>query len=311
MIVDFIDQAKAEFGVDPICQVLSDYLWPIAPSVYYAYHDRGLSKRDLDDAYLINQIIDLWKANYSCYGAMKMWHLLRRQGRGIGRDHVVRLMHLAGLEGLVRGKRRTRTTTPAPGQARHPDRCRRAWDMPTRPDLWWVADFTYVWTQKGFCYVAFVTDVFSRRILGWAISTRKYPEFVVAALRQAVNVRGRRDPEFKSNGIVHHSDAGSQYTSVAFLSDLAELDMLGSIGTVGDALDNAMMESTIGLYKTELIDRDQADWKDVGHVEYATTKWVVWYNTRRLHSSIGYRTPQEVEEEYYRATRAGNDPGSI
>jgi transposase InsO family protein len=153
--------------------------------------------------------------------------------------------------------------------------------------------------------------VFSRRILGWAISRRKLTAFVVAALRQAVNVRGRRDPQFTAKGIVHHSDAGSQYTSVTFFSDLDDLGMLGSIGTVGDALDNAMMESTIGLYKTELIDRDQADWKDVRHVEYATTKWVVWYNTMRLHSSIGYRPPQEVEEEYYRVTRAGNDPGSI
>jgi transposase InsO family protein len=162
-----------------------------------------------------------------------------------------------------------------------------------------VADFTYVWTDRGFCYVAFVTDVFSRKILGWTISTSKETEFVVNALRQAVSVRGRKDSEFRPTGIIHHSDAGSQYTAVMFLTDLEDLGMLGSIGTVGDALDNGLMESTIGLYKTELIGRDWAHWEDVGHVEYATAKWVHWYNTTRLHSAIGYRPPDEHELEYH------------
>jgi transposase InsO family protein len=299
VIVDYIDQAKAEFGVAPICQVLSDTLWPFAPSVYYAYHARGLSRRDLDDAYLINWIIDSWEANYACYGAVKMWHLAARGGFQVGRDHVARLMRLAGLAGIVRGKRRTKTTVAGKGPTRHPDRCHRAWDTPGRPNLWWIADFTYVWTDHGFCYVAFVTDVFSRKILGWTISESKETGFVVRALRQAVSVRGRRDPEFRSTGIVHHSDAGSQYTAVMFLTDLEDLGMLGSIGTVGDALDNAVMESTIGLYKTELIDRDRAHWQDMRHVEYATARWVHWYNTTRLHSSIGYRPPDEHEQEYH------------
>jgi transposase InsO family protein len=311
MIVDFIDQMKSEFGVDPICRVLSEHLWPFAPSVYYAFHARGISARDMDDAYLVEQIIGLWQQNYSCYGVMKMWHLLARRGVGVGRDRVARLMRLAGLQGVVRGKRRTRMTVAGTGLARHPDRCHRAWAVPSRPDLWWIADFTYVWTMKGFCYVAFVTDVFSPKILGWSVSVTKDTQFVIRALRQAVSVRGRADPQFRPTGIVHHSDAGSQCTAVMFLTDLDDLGMLGSIGTVGDALDNAMMESTIGLYKTELIDRDQAHWENSIHVEYATARWVNWYNTTRLHSAIAYRSPDEHEAEYHSHTRAGKPPDSI
>jgi putative transposase len=282
--------------------VLTGHGVPIAPTTFYAHKKTPVSDADLDDAYLVNEMIDLYRANKKLYGIRKMWHAMRRKGRRVGRDRVGRLMRIGGIQGVRRGAHRTVTTMRASGAARHPDLLGRRWSAPTRPDTWWVADFTYVWTLAGFVYVSFITDVYSRRILGWRVSTARTTDLVASALAQALATRRRSDAQFTATGLVHHSDAGSQYTSLAFTEALAEAGISGSIGSVGDALDNALMESTIGLYKTEVIEhlRNGAAWKDRAAVEAATAEWVHWYNTTRLHSSIGYMPPIEKEMEYAR-----------
>lgn len=273
---------------------------PIAPNTYHAHKKTPISDADVEDAYLVNAVVDLWRRNNELYGIRKMWRAMRRAGYVVGRDQVGRLMRIAGVQGVRRGDHRTVTTTRRQGAPRHPDLLQRGWNKPTKPDMWWVADFTYVWTLAGFVYVSFITDVFSRRILGWRVMGGKGTELVASAVEQALAVRRRHDSEFTTTGLVHHSDAGSQYTSIAFTEALKEAGIAGSIGSVGDALDNALMESTIGLYKTELIvhRRDGGTWKDRAAVEAATAEWVHWYNTERLHSSIGYIPPIEKEMEY-------------
>lgn len=212
-------------------------------------------------------------------------------------------MRIAGLVGAVRGRHTTTTTRrAATATPRHPDLIDRAWDTPTRPDQWWVADFTYVWTLAGFCYTALLTDAYSRRILGWRVSTSMATPLVTSALEQALFTRRRADMAFTAAGLVHHSDAGSQYTSLAFTDALVVAGIAGSIGSVGDALDNALMESTIGLYKTELIDAHPRSWAGRSEVERETACWVHWFNTTRLHSSIDYRSPAECEQHYYQRT---------
>jgi|GEM_PF-1064738 len=214
-------------------------------------------------------------------------------------------MGICGVTGIVRGKRATVTTEGDPTAARHPDLIDRQWDTPQCPDQWRVADFTYVWTLAGFCYVAFVVDVYSRRILGWRASMSKRSDLVLSALEQAIGLRRRGAFEFTSTGLVHHSDAGSQYVSLAMTEALREAGMDGSIGSVGDALDNALMESTIGLYKTELIDLEHSRrWSGRNEVERETADWVRWFNDERLHSSIGYRPPVEYEQLYHSDTTA-------
>ena len=304
MIVVYIDEHRSRFGVEPICRVLSEHGMRIAPSTYYAALRTRVSAAALADAYLANALVDLFRANRSVYGLRKLWPGIRREGHDVGRDQVGRLMGIAGLAGVVRGKHTT-TTTKRAGAAlapRHPDLIDRAWHAPTRPDQWWVADFTYVWTLAGFCYVALLTDVYSRRILGWRVTTSKTTPLVMSVLEQALFTRRRGDARFTAAGVVHHSDAGSQYTSIAFTDALVEAGIAGSIGSVGDALDNALMESTIGLYKTELIDRHPKSWSGRAEVERETASWVHWFNATRLHSSTGYLSPIEYEHAYHQRT---------
>lgn len=206
------------------------------------------------------------------------------------------------------GKHRIITTRRDDRAPRHPDHARRRWGLPSRPDQWWVADFTYVWTLAGFCYVSFITDVFSRRILGWRVSTSMTTPLVGSALEQALFCRRRTNVEFTTTGLVHHSDAGAQYTSVAFTEALREAGITGSIGSVGDALDNALMESTIGLFKTEVIEHERPTWTSWRQVEQATASWVHWYNTERLHSTIGDMPPVEFEELNYALTQGLDEP---
>ena len=200
------------------------------------------------------------------------------------------------------------TTVRDPKAARHPDLIKRAWNTPTRPDVWWVADFTYVWTLTGFVYTSFVTDVSSRRILGWRTSTSKTTPLVMSALEQALFTRRRADARFTSEGLVFHSDAGSQYTAISFTEALIDAGIAPSIGTIGDALDNALMESTIGLYKSELIAHGRArSWSGQAEVERETASWVHWYNATRIHHSIGKMSPIEFEEQYRLANPARAD----
>lgn len=273
--------------------MLSEHDVPIAPSTYYARRAQGfVTQADWDDAHLANRLYDLWLANRSLYGAEKLWTAALDDGLAVGRDQVARLLRILGIEGVRRGRHRTTTTTADPKASRHPDLIRRNWSAPTRPDQWWVADFTYVWTLVGFVYVSFVTDVFSRRILGWRVSSSKTTALVLSAVEQALFARRRHNSRFCSTGLVHHSDAGSQYTAVVFTEALVEAGMAPSIGTVGDALDNALMESTIGLYKTELIEHDRdRTWADAAEVERETASWVHWFNESRIHLSIGRVSP--------------------
>jgi putative transposase len=222
----------------------------------------------------------------------------------LGRDQVARLMRIGGISGAVRGRHRTRTTATDCSAPRHPDLVKRAWTGPTERDQLWVADFSYVWTLAGFVYVAFVVDVFSRRILGWRVSTSRQTFLVTDALRQALDVRHRQQTGWAATGLVHHSDAGTQYTSLALTAELRDAGVTGSIGTVGDALDNALCESTIGLFKTEAIDDGGPAWKDRREVEWQVARWVHWYNTTRLHSSIGHLPPIECEHHHRQATTA-------
>ena len=188
----------------------------------------------------------MWHDNWGVYGARKLWHAARRAGHHIGRDQVARLMRLAGIAGTIRGKHRTVTTRRDQTEPRHPDLVQRGWHAPTGTDQLWVADFSYVWTLAGFCYVAFVVDVYSRRILGWRVTTTKHTGMVTDALRQALQVRRRGEQKWAPARLIHHSDAGSQYVSVAFTAELVAAGIAGSIGTVGDALDNACASQPSG-----------------------------------------------------------------
>lgn len=211
-MIDYVRTHADRFGVEPILTVLAEHGIGVAPSTYYAYQARGFgpSDRELEDAYAANKIYDIWKRNRRLYGRRKLWKAALRAGIQIGRDRVERLMKLAGISGVKRGRRKTVTTESDPKAARHPDHVKRQWAWPSRPDQWWVADFTYVWTIAGFCYVSFITDVFSRRILGWRVMTSKTTTLVLSALEQSLFTRRRTNVEFTTTGLLHHSDAGSQ-----------------------------------------------------------------------------------------------------
>lgn len=276
--------------------MLTEHDMAIAPSTYYAHRACPVSQADWEDAHMANRLLELWRSNRGLYGAEKLWTAALDSGISIGRDQVARLMGVLGIEGVRRGRHKTVTTRRDPKAPRHPDLVNRDWKAPVRPDQWWLADFTYVWTLAGFVYVSFVTDCFSRRILGWRVSSSKTTALVLSALEQALFTRRRHDARFTSTGLVHHSDAGSQYTAIAFTDALVDAGMAPSIGTVGDALDNAVQESTIGLYKTELIDHDRsASWSGASEVERETAGWVHWYNQTRIHLSIGRVPPVRYE----------------
>jgi putative transposase len=209
VIVEYIDAHREELGVDPICRVLSEQAGvQIAPSTYYAAKLQGpVSMADLDDAYDANTLFDLWTVNRGVYGVRKLWHAAKRAGHCWGRDRVARLMGIGGIDGVVRGRRATGTTErDESAPPRHPDLIDRAWWAPMRPDQWWVADFTYVWTLQGFCYTAFCVDVFSRRILGWRVMTSKTTALVTSVLEQALFTRQYAEFRFTATGLVHHSD---------------------------------------------------------------------------------------------------------
>lgn len=283
------------FGVEPICRVLSGHGLKIAPSTYYAAKTRPASARAARDAHLKAEIIRVWRANFEVYGAYKVWRELNRQGTKVVWCTIERLMRELGLYGVRRGKK-VRTTIADPRHERAADLLNRDFTE-TRPNQRWVADFTYVATYAGIVYVAFVVDIYSRAIVGWSASTSKRTKLVHDALDMALWRRERAGHK-PGKGLIHHSDAGSQYTSFAFTAHLIEAGLDASIGTVGDTLDNALMESTIGLYKTELI-KPRGPWKILSSVELATAEYVDWYNARRIHTAIGDVPPDEYEATYY------------
>ena len=282
------------WGVEPICRVLSEHGTPIAPSTFYDARGR-MSARGERDEQLKAAIARVHQANYGVYGARKVWLALNREGIPAARCTVERLMRQLGLVGARRGMRR-RTTVAASGAARAADLVERRFS-PVRPDAVWVADFTYVATWSGTVYVAFVLDAHSRRILGWRAATSMRTELVLDALEQAIWTRAREGVEDLS-GLVCHNDAGSQYTSIAFTERLAAAGAAPSVGSVGDALDNALAETHIGLFKTELI-RRRGPWRGLDDVELATLEWVDWHNNRRLHTACHDLTPVEYEQVFY------------
>jgi putative transposase len=303
--VRFIDEQKDVFGAGPICRVLTQHGAPIAPSTYYAAKSRPASARAVRDAQLKSEIARVWKENYEVYGADKIWLELNRQGTGVARCTTERLMRELGLQGARRG-RKIRTTVPGKDGQRAGDLLNRDFTAPA-PNRRWVADFTHVATWAAVVYVAFVVDLYSRAIVGWTAATHKRAKLVLDALQMAL-WRRDRDGRPTGPGLVHHSDAGSQYTSFAFTAHLIEAGIDASIGTVGDAYDNALMESTIGLYKTELI-RPRGPWRSLADVELATAEYVDWFNTRRLHTAIGGVPPAEYEAAYYAQTQPQPEAG--
>ena len=270
----------------------------IAPSTYYAARSRPPSPRAVRDEYLKAEITRVWRDNMEVYGAEKVWLELNRQGVTVARCTVARLMRELGIQGVRRG-RKIRTTIPGKDGQRAGDLLNRDFTA-LAPNRRWVADFTYVATWSGIVYVAFVVDIYSRAIVGWSAATHKRASLVLDALQMALWRRDRSGHP-AGPGLIHHSDAGSQYTSFRFTAHLAESGIDASIGSVGDAYDNALMESAIGLFKTELIKR-KGPWKTLAEVELATAEYTDWFNTRRLHGAIGHIPPAEHEANYYAQT---------
>jgi len=298
-LIDYIRHHRDEFGVEPICRVLSEHGCPIAPSTFYDNISRPPSKRALRDEQIIALIEAERAANrfVAGLGARKMWLRLRSKGHDVARCTIERLMAQMGITGVVRTRRAPRTTIADPAAARPSDLVDRQFHA-SRPNQLWVADFTYCPTWTGMVYVAFVFDVFSRRILGWRVATSMTTPLVLDCLEQAIWTRGKEGISDLA-GLVHHTDAGSQYTSIAFTDRLVEAGIDASVGSVGDAYDNALAESQIGLFKSELI-HPHGPWHDSDHLEAAVLDWVSWFNTDRPHESIDDLTPVQVEQLHYR-----------
>ncbi len=296
-MVTFVDEHRGAYGVEPICAVV-----PIAPSTYYEHKARQadptrVPARVQRDAVLKGEIRRVWQENFEVYGVKKVWKQLNREGTTVARCTVGRLMQGLGLQGAVRGRKFT-TTIADDAAARPLDLVDRDFTA-TRPNQLWVSDLTYVATWRGFVYVAFVIDAFARRIVGWRASSSLRSDLALDALEQAIYDR----EDDGADRLVHHSDHGVQYLSIRYTARLAEAGIEPSVGSKGDSYDNALAESVIGLFKTEVI-RCRGPWRSLEDVEFATLEWVAWFNTRRLLEPIGHIPPAEHEEAYYRRQQA-------
>ena len=294
-MTSFIDAHRDEYGVEPICREL-----PLAPSTYSESKARNAhrSRRPAcahRDAQLREPIARVWEESSRVYGVRKAWRPLRREGVTVARCTVVRWMRALGLRGVVRGSR-VKTTPPAATLACPADRGNRGFQAP-RPNALWLADLTYVATWAGFVYVAFVIDAHARRIVGWRVSSSLRTDLALDALEQALYARVV-DPH---DALIHHGDRGSQYLSIRYTERLAEAGIEQSVGSVGDSYDNALAQSIIGLYKTEVI-RPRGPWRGLEAVELAPLEWVEWFNHRRILAPVGDRSPAEAEAAYYRQT---------
>ena len=294
-MIAYIDQHKARFGVEPICRYL-----PIAPSTYYEVKARPPSARRLRDTELKVEIARVHAANFGVYGARKVWHQLNREGIRVARCTVQRLMGELGLQGVRRGRFK-RTTTPDEQAVRPADLVMRDFSA-TRPNQLWVADITYVAAWSGFVYTSFIIDAYSRAIVGWRSSRSLRADLALDALEMAI--WARRD----IGELIHHSDRGGQYLAIRYTERLGEAGAVNSVGSKGDSYDNALAETIIGLYKTELI-RNRGPWKGIDDVEYATLEWVDWFNHRRLLEPIGYVPPAEFEDAYWSKEGSDEDAG--
>ena len=287
-MISFIDAHKERWGVEPICRVL-----PIAASTYYAAKNRAPSLRACRDEELKLEILRVWDENYRVYGADKVWVQLNREKITVARCTVERLMRELGIRGAVRGKKH-RTTIPGDEANQRPrDLVERAFTAPA-PNRLWLADITYVRTWSGYIYVSFVIDCFARRIVGWQASRSLRTDLCLDALEQAIWARKGDD----LGSLIHHSDRGVQYLSIRYTERVAEAGGVSSVGSRGDSYDNAMAESVIGLYKTELV-RNKGPWRGLDDLELATLEWVDWWNHRRLLEPIGRIPPAEAEAAFY------------
>jgi len=291
-MISFVDAYRDKHGVEPICKVL-----PIAPSTYHAHAARRAApdtaparvRRDTELCVEIRRVCD---ENFQVYGVRKVWRQLGREGIGVARCTVARLMRKMDLQGVIRG-RQIRTTVSDKATPCPLDHVNRHFRAP-RPNVLWVSDFTYVSTWTGFVYVAFVIDAYARRIVGWRVSRSAHAGFVLDALEQALHDR----KPVSGGGLVHHSDRGVQYVSIKYTERLAEAGLVPSVGSVGDSYDNALAETINGLYKAEVIHR-RGPWRNFEAVEFATLEWVDWFNNRRLLEPIGFIPPAEAEERYF------------
>jgi putative transposase len=282
--------------VEPICDTLTKhYGVSVSPSSYYDFKRRPPSERAIRDARLKERIVVIYEGNYRCYGVRKIWHSLLNEGESVARCTVERLMRELELKGAVRGKVK-RTTIAGAGAASITDLVKRDFSA-SAPNRLWVADFTYVSTWEGWCYTAFVTDVFARRLLGYCVSTQMNKQMVAAAYKMAIHTRAYEgnDDFFR---LIHHNDKGSQYTADDFAELLSSHGVRLSIGSVGDSYDNALAESLNGAYKTELVKR-LGPWKNYPQLNKATAEWVHWFNGKRISEHNGYHSPKEVEEAWY------------
>ncbi len=301
-MVAFIDAHRDVYGVEPICAQL-----PIAPSTYFEQKARAadptrVPRRTQRDGQLRPEIERVWRANRRVYGAKKVWKQLNREAIPVARCTIARLMQGMGLRGVVRG-RRVKTTIPAVVGERPRDLVERNFTA-TRPNQLWVADLTYIATWRGFVYVAFVIDAFARRIVGWRAASSLRSDLALDALEQALYDR-------ETDGdLIHHSDRGGQYLAIRYTERLAEAGIESSVGSRGDSYDNALAETVIGLYKTELI-HHEGPWRGLDDVEYATLEWVAWFNTQRLLEPIGYVPPAEYEEQFHRTQAAQLTAGAL
>jgi putative transposase len=308
-VCEFIAEHKTRFPITAMCRALSAHNIAIAARTFHAWAMRAPSKRALWDTTVTEILAGYYepdengkRAPECLYGAEKMWAHLHREGIEVARCTVERLMRAGGWRGVTRRKKPPRTTTADPAAARAGDLVNRQFRVPA-PNLLVVADFTYAPLESGrFVYTAFVIDAYAGRIVGWECSASKQTAFVESALLQAVALREREGNPVSSN-MIHHSDAGSQYTSIRFGETLMLSDVRPSVGTVADAFDNALAETTIGLYKTEAV-RDDSPFRTgplrrLADVEHVTAAWVAWYNESRLMHRLGRKPPVEYEADYY------------
>jgi len=298
--VRFVEEHKDEHGVEPICSALEDTNAAIAPSTYYAARSRPPSHRARSDAATLDRITALHQDNYSVYGARKTWKCLRRQGHPVARCTVERLMRAEGIRGVSKAKS-PRTTIPAKTVDLPDDKVHRDFSADA-PNRLWVADITYIRTFSGWVYAAFVMDMYSRRIVGWQVSTSLHTSLALDALEMGLWQQDRAGHDV--SGLTHHSDRGVQYRAVRYTDRLAEVEAVASVGSKGDSYDNAAAEAFNSTFKSELIRNqkilaENGPWKSVDDVEIAVAEWVDWYNTSRLHGSLDDVPPTEYEQAYY------------
>ncbi|MBM7507179.1 putative transposase [Nocardioides salarius] len=295
VLVEYIDQHRARFGVEPICTVLRKAGMQIAPSTYYAAKSRPPSARAVADAQRLEVIRQVHTDNYGVYGVRKMHAELNRRGHRIARCTVHRLMRAEGLRGISRAKG-PRTTIPGTGPDARPDLLDRDFRAPA-PNRVWVADITYCRTFAGWVYAAFVIDVYSRRVVGWQLSKSLRTDLALDALEMGLWTREHAGQD--TTGVIAHSDKGVQYLAVRYTQRLAEAGAVASVGSTGDSYDNALAEAFNSLFKAELI-RNKGPWKNIDDLEIAVAEYIDWFNHRRLHGEIGLVPPVEFEEEHYR-----------